>query len=50
MESSLLLHIVGDRGLSRGGSVVRRFPVQDVDELRCSTKDSSGRTAQEVTV
>ena len=32
-ESSLDLHTVGDRGLSRGGSFVRRLTVQDVGEL-----------------
>ena len=33
VESSLDLHTVGDRGLSRGGSFVRRLTVQDVGEL-----------------
>ena len=32
VEASLLLHAVGDRGLIRGGSFVRRLPVQDVGE------------------
>ena len=34
VESSLVVHAIGDRGLSRGGSFVRRLPVQDVGELR----------------
>ena len=33
VESSLVLHVVGDQGLSRGGTVVRRLTVQDVGEL-----------------
>ena len=32
--ASSVLHAVGDRGLSRGGSFVRRLPVRAVGELR----------------
>ena len=34
VEASSVLHAIGDRGLSRGGSFVRLFPVQGVGALR----------------
>ena len=40
--SSLVLRVVGDRGLSRGGSFVRRVTVQAVGELRCRVEETVG--------
>ena len=37
-----MLHTVGGRGLSRGGSVVRRLPVQDLGGLRCRVLEKVG--------
>ena len=42
LESSLVLHTVGARGLSRGGSFVRRLPVQGVGELRSRVLEKLG--------
>ena len=40
-EASSVLHAVGDRG-SRGGSFVRRLPVEDVGELRSRVLEKLG--------
>ena len=42
MEGSSVLHAVGDLGLSRGGSFVRRLPVQDVGEIRSRLLEKLG--------
>ena len=42
VESSMVLRIVGERGLSRGGSFVRRLTVQDGGDLRSRVLEKLG--------